>query len=180
MSDPDHTASWTLPEALTWGQERDPPEAFRDFLLTLHGLCHSGRVHATGCRRASQPRDAVVPIPAADWMGLNFDSDGEKLRSGDLFSARLPGRVWTSVRFSRADLIREWPRTGAAAFATKYWTDRFCGRRERTIRERWRREWIDRFAAKQGAVAICVGICLALSLVERGYWIRRQGQSGYR
>jgi hypothetical protein len=28
-----------------------------------------------------------------------------------------------------------------------------------------------------GAVAICVGICLAQSPVERGYWIRQRGQS---
>jgi hypothetical protein len=28
-----------------------------------------------------------------------------------------------------------------------------------------------------GAVAICVGICLAQSPVERAYWIRQRGQS---
>src|SRR5262249_40617368 len=31
-----------------------------------------------------------------------------------------------------------------------------------------------------GAVAICVGICLAQSPVERGYWIRQRGQSARR
>jgi hypothetical protein len=31
--------------------------------------------------------------------------------------------------------------------------------------------------AGEGAVAICVGICLAQSPVERGYWIRQRGQS---
>jgi hypothetical protein len=50
-------------------------------------------------------------------------------------------------------LIREWPPAGAAAFATEqadnYRRDRFSSRSERSIRERWRREWIDRFAVKQ-------------------------------
>jgi len=50
-------------------------------------------------------------------------------------------------------LVREWPKAGAAAFATeqsdKYSGDRFRARGKREIRERWRREWIDRFAAKQ-------------------------------
>src|SRR6201997_5641930 len=37
-----------------------------------------------------------------------------------------------------------------------------------------------RFGALMGAVAICVGICLAQSPVERGYWIRLRGQSARR
>src|SRR5260370_41999181 len=32
-------------------------------------------------------------------------------------------------------------------------------------------------ASRDGAVAICVGICLAQSPVERAYWIRQRGQS---
>jgi transposase len=34
--------------------------------------------------------------------------------------------------------------------------------------------------SRAGAVAICVGICLAQSPVERGYWIRQRGQSARR
>src|SRR6201997_956151 len=33
---------------------------------------------------------------------------------------------------------------------------------------------------RAGAVAICIGICLAQSPVERGYWIRLRGQSARR
>jgi thiaminase (transcriptional activator TenA) len=36
-------------------------------------------------------------------------------------------------------------------------------------------DWASR--APKGAVAICVGICLARSPIERGYWIRQRGQS---
>jgi hypothetical protein len=154
MCDPDHAASWTLSEALTWGQRRDPPDAFEDFLITLHGLCGSGRVQAFGRRQTGSRYGSLLPIPAADWTESYFDSDGEKLRSGDLFLGILHKRLaWTSLRFSEADLIREWPPTGAAAFATKqadnYWRERFSSRSERSIRERRRREWIDRFVVKQ-------------------------------
>jgi hypothetical protein len=157
MSDPYHAVFWTLPEALAWGQERDPPLSFRDFLGTLHKLCSSGRVNATGFSPAGQPGDALIPIPASDWVKLYFDSDGEQLRSGDLFSGVLRRRrAWTSVRFSQADLVREWPKAGAATFvkeqADKYWGDRFRARGNRSIRERWRQKWIDRFAAKQQQV----------------------------
>jgi hypothetical protein len=31
-----------------------------------------------------------------------------------------------------------------------------------------------------GGVAICVGICLAQSPIQRGYWIRQRGQSARR
>lgn len=154
MSDPDQAALWTLTEALAWGQGRDPPDALRDFLETLDELCRSGRVQAFGLRQTESPRNTLEPLPASDWIELYFDSDGKQLRSGDLFSGRLHNRrPWTSVRFSQADLIREWPKAGAAAFATeqadKYWANRFRGRSNRSIRERWRRGWIDRFAAKQ-------------------------------
>jgi hypothetical protein len=154
MSDPDHAVSWTLSEALAWGQRRDPPDAFRDFLTTLHQLCSSGRVQAIGIWQDGGPCDALVPIAVSDWPELYFDSDGEQLRSGDLFSGVLHRRrAWTSVRFSQADLVREWPGTGAAAFATEladeYWRVRFSARSERSIQERRRREWIGRFAAKQ-------------------------------
>jgi hypothetical protein len=85
-------------------------------------------------------------------MELYFDSDGEKLRSEDLFSGFLHRRrTWISVQFSQADLVREWPKAGAAAFvrelASRYRDQRDPGRRY--DRERSRREWIDRFAAKQ-------------------------------
>ena len=96
----------------------------------------------------------MAAIPPTDWLGLYFDSDGEQLRSGDLLLGILHKRLaWTSPRFSKADLIREWPPAGAAAFATEqarnYWRDRFSSGSERSIRERWRRGWIDRFAVKQ-------------------------------
>jgi hypothetical protein len=154
MSDPDQAALWTLPEALAWGQGRDPPDAFRDFLETLHHLCGSGRVQAFGLRRRGGLSDTLAAIPPNDWLELYFDSDGEQLGSGDLFLGILHKRLaWTSLRFSKADLIREWPPAGAAAFATEqadnYWGDRFRAGSDRTIRQRWRREWIDRFAAKQ-------------------------------
>ena len=70
MSDPDHAVFWTLPEALAWGQRRDPPDAFGAVLLTLHELCSTGRVHAIGDRPSGQPRDALVPLSAADWIEL--------------------------------------------------------------------------------------------------------------
>src|SRR6266446_1335429 len=117
MSDPDNAIFWTLSEALAWGQRRDPPDSCYDFLRTLHELCSAGRVHAIGHRPNDRPDDALVPIPASDWVELYFDSDGEQLRSGDLFSGILDRRrAWTSVRFSQADLVREWPKAGAAAF----------------------------------------------------------------
>jgi hypothetical protein len=106
MSEPDRAVFWSLPEALAWGQKRDPPDAFADFILTLHGLCHSGRVHAAGRRLelASKPlrrsREKVAqrpsveprpghlsePIPNRQWEDLHFDIDGKELRTGDLFS----------------------------------------------------------------------------------------------
>ena len=157
MSDPYHAVFWTLPEALAWGEERDPPDSFYDFLRTLHKLCSSGRVHAIGFSWADQRRDALAPISALYWVELYFDSDGEQLHSGDLFSGIFDRRrAWTSVRFSRTDLVREWPKAGAAAFlkeqADKYWEDRFQARVKRNIRERWRQKWIERFAAKHHQV----------------------------
>ena len=151
MSDRDRADFWTLSESLAWGQRQDPPASFQDFLRTLHELCSAGRVHAIGHRPTGLSRDALVPIPPG-WMELYFDSDGEKLRSEDLFSGLLHGRrTWISVQFSQADLVREWPKAGAAAFVTElassYWDQRDAGRRY--DRERSRREWIDRFAAKQ-------------------------------
>jgi hypothetical protein len=157
MTGPDNAVFWTLPEALAWGQTRDPPDSFEDFLRTLHELCSSGRVHAIGHRLTGQPRNAFIRIPASDWAELYFDSDGEQLRSEDVFSRILyRRRAWTSVRFSQADLVREWPKAGAAAFvkgeANKYFGDRFRARGKRSIRERSRQEWIDRFDAKQQQV----------------------------
>lgn len=183
MTGRDNAVFWTLTEALAWGQTRDPPDAFRHFLLTLHGVCSSGRVQAIGYRPSGQLRNALVPIPAADWIELYFDSDGERLRSGDLFSGVLHRRrAWTSVRFSQADLIREWPKAGAANFVTeqadKYWEDRCRARDKRNIRERWRREWIDRFAAKQQQVRrwisfveiadVCARAASPVSIAEEG------------
>src|SRR5271156_3463876 len=126
MSKRDHADFWTLPEVLAWAKKRDPPDAFRDSLLTLHELCNAGHVKALGHpddRRSGAP----LPILASDWVGLYFDNDGKKLRSADLLDG---GRIaWTSVRFSEADLVREWPKSGAAAFvaeqADRYWADRF-------------------------------------------------------
>jgi len=122
MSDPDHARFCTLPEALAWGPKRDPPDAFSDFLWTLYELCRSGRVHAVGrrlewtlkssngeevARRASmvpQPSDLSEPIPVGEWEDLHFDSDGQKLRTEDLFSISRERRAWTHVQFSRDDL----------------------------------------------------------------------------
>ncbi len=157
MTGPDNKVFWTLLNALAWGQTRDPPDSFQDVLRTLHELCSSGRVHAIGRRLTGQPRNAFIRIPASDWVELYFDSDGEQLRSEDVFSRILyRRRAWTSVRFSQADLVREWPNAGVAGFVKehddKYWGDRFRARGERTIRERSRQKWIDRFAAKQQEV----------------------------
>ena len=108
MSDLDDTAFLVLPDMLAWGQRRDPPDGFADFLLTLHALCACGRVRALGYRPTNKPPVALTPIPAADWTTLYFDSDGKQLRSGDLFSGVLCRcRAWISVRFSLADLARE-------------------------------------------------------------------------
>jgi hypothetical protein len=129
MSDRDHAVFWTLSESLAWGQRQDPPASVYDFLRTLHELCSDGRVHAIGHGPTGRSRDALVPIPAPGWMELYFDSDGEKLRSEDLFSGILHRRrTWISVQFSQADLVREWPKAGAAAFvrelASSYWNQR--------------------------------------------------------
>jgi hypothetical protein len=78
----------TLTEGLVWGERREPPDAFRDFLLTLHHLCSNDRVNAIGCL-SDQPYEGPVPIPASDWVDLYFDSDGEKLRNTGLFSRLL-------------------------------------------------------------------------------------------
>jgi len=181
MSDPYHAVFWTLPEALAWGEERDPPDSFYDFLRTLHKLCSSGRVHAIGFSWADQRRDALAPISALYWVELYFDSDGEQLHSGDLFSGIFDRRrAWTSVRFSRTDLVREWPKAGAAAFlkeqADKYWEDRFQARVKRNIRERWRQKWIERFAAKQQQIRrwisfveiadVCARVASPVSIAE--------------
>ena len=173
MSDPDHARFCTLPEALAWGPKRDPPDAFSDFLWTLYELCRSGRVHAVGrrlewtlkslssngeevARRASmvpQPSDLSEPIPVGEWEDLHFDSDGQKLRTEDLFSISRERRAWTHVQFSRDDLIQEWPKAGAAAFieaeADRLWADKDQKAMRRRKRERWRREWIDRFFKRQ-------------------------------
>jgi hypothetical protein len=114
-----------------------------------------------------------VPIPAPDWVELHFDSNGEQLRSGDLFSGLLRrGRAWTSVRFSQADLVREWPKAGAAALvkeqADKYWGDRFQARGEGSIRGRWRQKWIDRFAAKQQQVRRWISFVEIADVCARG------------
>jgi hypothetical protein len=148
-SDLDHAVFLVLPDTLAWGERRDPPDAFANFLLTLHELCASGRVRALGYRPTGKAPDALTPVPAADWSTLYFDSDGKQLRSGDLFSGVLRRcRAWVSVRFSLADLVREWPKSGAAAFVAE--PDKYCADcSKQTIRERRRREWIDRFAAKQ-------------------------------
>lgn len=129
-------------------------------------------MHAIGFSPAGQPRDGLIPIPASDWVELYFDSDGEQLRSGDLFSGILLQRLaWTSVRFSQADLVREWPKAGAAAFvkeqADKYWEDRFRARGKRRIRERWRQKWIDRFAAKQQQVRRWISFVEIADVVAR-------------
>jgi hypothetical protein len=93
-----------------------------------------------------------MPIPAIDWVDIWFDSDGEKLHCADLCSGILHRRRrWTSVGFSQVDLIHEWPCAGAPAFANEQ-TNSYWGRWERQrryARERWRREWINRFAEKQ-------------------------------
>jgi hypothetical protein len=153
MSDPDHSNSWTLPEALAWGQGQDPPDSWQDFLRTLHALCRSGRVSALG-RLTGQPHDTLVPISASDWADLYFDSDGKQLRSADLLCGILHRRrAWTSVRFPQADLVREWPKAGAASFVTeqasRYWGNRLRERGQRGIRGQRRRDFINRFAAKQ-------------------------------
>jgi hypothetical protein len=121
MSDPDHAVSWTLSESFAWGQRQDPPASLPDFLWTLHELCSEGRGHAIGHHPTGRSRDVFVPIPASDWKELYFDSsDGEKLRSEDLFSGILNRRrTWISVQFSQADLVREWPKAGAAAFVSE-------------------------------------------------------------
>jgi hypothetical protein len=170
MSQSDHAVFWTLPEALAWGQKRDPPDAFPDFLLTLYGLCCSGQVRAVGRRVegaakvlwsnreevprrvsvAPRPRDLSEPLPAREWEDLHFDSDGQKLRTEDLFSSSHGRRAWTHVQFSRDDLIREWPTAGAADFAAdRFWADRDQKAMQRRKRERWRREWINRFVRRQ-------------------------------
>src|SRR6266851_2975022 len=173
MSDPDHAAFCTLPEALAWGQKRDPPGAFSDSLWTLYELCRSGRVHAVGRRlewtskplwsnreevvqqASAEPRpcDLHEPIPDREWEDLHFDSDGQKLRTEDLFSISRERRAWTHVQFSRDDLIHEWPKAGAAAFieaeADRLWADRDQKAIQRRKRERWRRKWIDRFFKRQ-------------------------------
>jgi integrase len=41
-------------------------------------------------------------------------------------------------------------------------------------------ELLDALDLMSGAVAICVGICLAQSAVERRYWIRQRGQPARR
>lgn len=133
------------------GQRHDPPDGFRDFLTTLYELSSCSRVQAFGFCQDVDRRDTLVPIAASDWRRLCFDSDRERLRSADLFLDRR--RAWTSVRFSKADLVREWPAAGAAAFATeladRYWRERFQARSDRSVRERRRRACINRFVEKQ-------------------------------
>jgi hypothetical protein len=79
MSDIDRVVWLTLAEALDWGQRRDPPESFGDFLATVHELCRSDRVRSRGRRWTTG--DAVEPIPASEWANLWFDSDGQRFRS---------------------------------------------------------------------------------------------------
>jgi hypothetical protein len=151
MTDPDPAVFLTLPEALAWGQSCEPPVALRDFLPTLHRLCRSGRIHAVG-RPSDRPYHALTPIPSTDWIDIWFDSDSEKLHCANLFSGILHRRrVWNSVAYSQVDLIREWPRAGAAALANEqadsYWG--YWERQRRYAREAWRREWIDGFAEEQ-------------------------------
>jgi hypothetical protein len=161
---------WELPEVLAWGQDRDPPDVFADVLATLHALCLSGDVHAIGYRceapkcagravagsatTVDRPIETLEPIPADNWTELYFDSDGERLRSEDLFSGILRRRrAWTSVRYSQADLVKRWPKAGSRAFvkaaADRYRSDWEQKPTQPVARSAWRGKWINRFADRQ-------------------------------
>jgi hypothetical protein len=132
-------AYWTLPEVISWIRTRSEKQLpvseisamTIEFARTIDELlesCRAGRIHAVGryciwpdqslkysidpqvqmrwaqaVSNQGHPSDFVESIPSTQWFGLELEPlDNARSKYSDR-------RIWTTVRFSQADVIREWP-----------------------------------------------------------------------
>jgi hypothetical protein len=168
---------WNVAEVIKRIRTHDFNQQEFEILMIAEALARDGRVRAIGRRVIDGDARATEweAVPRHEWEDLRFTlSPRGRPHPGDAFRGQR--LAWTNVKFCERDLSREWldavfarpraiyrgdiiiPAPPASATSRTPMFDDEVRRALKWGREKWRRQWIDRFAERQRGARRWIGL----------------------